>query len=184
MKRASLSKKTRFEVFKRDEFQCQYCGAHPPEVVLHVDHIHPLAEGGSNDVDNLVSACEACNQGKGARLLTNVPDSLATRAAMVAEAEAQLRGYREIMDARQGRLDQDAWDIVAIWERPGADGELTFNRRDLMSIKRFLEKLDFHTVKDAAEYAQSRVPYSDSRRFKYFCAVCWGRIRDLDDARA
>lgn len=36
--RKSLSKKTRFEVFKRDSFECQYCGAHPPSTILHVDH--------------------------------------------------------------------------------------------------------------------------------------------------
>lgn len=181
--RAALSKKTRFEVFKRDEFQCQYCGAHPPQVILHVDHIHPVAEGGTNDIDNLVTACEPCNQGKGARLLSAVPDSLATRAAMVAEAEEQLRGYRAVMDAKQSRIDDDAWGVVAVWERPDANGQLSFNRSNLNSIKRFLQKLDFHTVKDAAELAQARVPYSESRRFRYFCAVCWGRIRDQSNAR-
>ena len=38
-KREQLSAKLRFEVFKRDSFVCQYCGSHPPQVVLHVDHI-------------------------------------------------------------------------------------------------------------------------------------------------
>ena len=47
-KRKSMSRKLRFEVFKRDRFTCQYCGAKAPDVILHVDHIHPVAAGGSH----------------------------------------------------------------------------------------------------------------------------------------
>jgi len=73
MARKALSKSTRFEVFKRDHFTCQYCGAQPPGVVLVIDHIHPIAAGGSNEMDNLTTACEPCNQGKSAKLLSKVP---------------------------------------------------------------------------------------------------------------
>ena len=65
-KRKAISKKTRFEVFKRDGFTCQYCGAHPPQAILHVDHIVPVAEGGGNEDTNLVTACDHCNLGKAA----------------------------------------------------------------------------------------------------------------------
>lgn len=65
--RKTLSKKIRFEVFKRDSFQCQYCGRNAPEVVLQIDHIEPIAKGGSNDIMNLVTSCENCNSGKGVR---------------------------------------------------------------------------------------------------------------------
>lgn len=57
--REAIGKKVRFEVFKRDKFVCQYCGAKAPDVVLHVDHIHPVAQGGRNDILNLVTACQA-----------------------------------------------------------------------------------------------------------------------------
>jgi hypothetical protein len=60
----SVGKRTRFEVFKRDSFTCQYCGAKAPGVVLHVDHITPRASGGSDDILNLVTACAGCNGGK------------------------------------------------------------------------------------------------------------------------
>lgn len=63
-KRKGLSQKLRFEVFKRDSFKCQYCGNEPPKVVLHVDHIKPVAKGGKNDLLNLITACVECNQGK------------------------------------------------------------------------------------------------------------------------
>jgi hypothetical protein len=73
-KRASTGKSKRFEVFKRDHFTCQYCGAQPPVIVLVVDHILPVCKGGSDDPDNLTTACEACNQGKAGKLLNQVPN--------------------------------------------------------------------------------------------------------------
>jgi len=68
-KRKALSRKTRFEVFKRDSFTCQYCGAKAPEVLLQVDHIQPASKGGRNNPLNLVTSCKDCNAGKGAREL-------------------------------------------------------------------------------------------------------------------
>lgn len=64
MARKSTGKRLRFEVFKRDLFTCQYCGARPPDVVLVVDHIDPVSLGGETAIDNLITACEACNGGK------------------------------------------------------------------------------------------------------------------------
>lgn len=60
----SLSKKLRFEVFKRDSFTCQYCGEMAPGVVLEVDHIHPKSKGGEDDILNLITSCFDCNRGK------------------------------------------------------------------------------------------------------------------------
>ena len=67
-KRVSISKKLRHEVFKRDNFKCFYCGVKPSDrddVVLEVDHVLPVCEGGTNDIDNLVTSCKDCNRGKG-----------------------------------------------------------------------------------------------------------------------
>lgn len=69
--RKAIGKKLRFEVFKRDSFTCQYCGSKAPAVILHVDHITPVASGGSNDILNLITSCAECNSGKGARELSN-----------------------------------------------------------------------------------------------------------------
>lgn len=63
-KRKSLSKKIRFEVFKRDSFTCQYCGKSAPDVILHIDHIEPVSKGGTNEIFNLVTSCSDCNFGK------------------------------------------------------------------------------------------------------------------------
>lgn len=62
--RASMSLRLRFAILKRDEFTCQYCGHSAPDVKLQVDHVIPVAHGGTNDPDNLTTACEMCNRGK------------------------------------------------------------------------------------------------------------------------
>jgi hypothetical protein len=70
-KRKVLSKRQRFEVFKRDSFTCQYCGQSSPDVILHVDHINPVAKGGTNSIINLVTSCNECNMGKSDKLLSD-----------------------------------------------------------------------------------------------------------------
>ncbi|MGL4265185.1 MAG: HNH endonuclease [Afipia sp.] len=177
MARKSLSKKLRFEVFKRDGFVCQYCGAHPPAVILHVDHIHPVAEGGSNDIDNLITACEPCNLGKGAGLLSDAPQSLKGKAEELAEKEAQLQGYNEILMARATRIENEAWLVAE--ELECVEYVESYSRANLASIKRFLERLPFEEVRSAAEHSAGRFGASSTRAFRYFCGICWGKIREV-----
>lgn len=63
--RDPISPKLRFEVFRRDKYVCQYCGAAGPKVELEVDHKIPVSRGGTDDIDNLTTACFKCNRGKG-----------------------------------------------------------------------------------------------------------------------
>ena len=67
-KRKAISKKIRFEIFKRDKFTCKWCGRSPvqDEVILEVDHITPVKLGGNNHMLNLVTSCFDCNRGKAA----------------------------------------------------------------------------------------------------------------------
>lgn len=172
-KRKGISKKTRFEVFKRDGFRCQYCGAHPPGVLLHVDHIKAVSAGGENDMDNYVTACEPCNLGKGARDLSVVPQSLADKAAQVAEREEQLQGYSDILEAKRQRIEDETWRVLHILY-PGKD---SVPRNDHASVKMFIEKLGVHPVLDAADTAMG-ASISMHRVFKYFCGVCWNKVRE------
>lgn len=55
---------TRREVLRRDHHTCQYCGSTHN---LTLDHVVPLSKGGSHSWDNVVTACERCNQRKGNR---------------------------------------------------------------------------------------------------------------------
>ena len=57
---------TRFNVFLRDKFSCQYCGS---KNELTFDHLLPRSKGGKTDWDNVVTACSACNVKKGGRLI-------------------------------------------------------------------------------------------------------------------
>ena len=59
---------TRFNLFLRDEFRCQYCGSKGD---LTFDHVLPRAKGGITSWVNVVAACSPCNLKKGSRLLQN-----------------------------------------------------------------------------------------------------------------
>lgn len=58
---------TRFNVFLRDGFACQYCGANEREL-LTFDHVVPRSKGGRTTWENIVAACSPCNLKKGGRL--------------------------------------------------------------------------------------------------------------------
>jgi 5-methylcytosine-specific restriction endonuclease McrA len=59
---------TRFNVFLRDRFTCQYCGEPYPSHDLTFDHVVPRSRGGRTAWDNVVTACGTCNLLKGSRL--------------------------------------------------------------------------------------------------------------------
>jgi hypothetical protein len=67
--RRPLALRVRWAVLQRCDFTCQYCGRRAPDVVLHVDHIIPVARGGTDEQGNLTAACSDCNHGKKADLL-------------------------------------------------------------------------------------------------------------------
>ena len=60
----AISLRTRYEVLRRCNFACIYCGLPAPVATLHVDHVIPRALGGGDDPWNLVAACRDCNLGK------------------------------------------------------------------------------------------------------------------------
>ncbi len=62
--RSGISLKRRYEVLKRDNSRCVMCGATAQEEFLVVDHIKPVVNGGTNNLENLRVLCRACNHGK------------------------------------------------------------------------------------------------------------------------
>ena len=60
-----VKKLTRFEIFNRDRFTCQYCGQQTRQLTL--DHIQPRYRGGQHTWENVVSACVGCNRRKAGR---------------------------------------------------------------------------------------------------------------------
>lgn len=61
-----LNSVLRYEVLRRDGFQCRTCGSKAPDVELEVDHIRPVALGGLDVPENLQALCRSCNRGKSA----------------------------------------------------------------------------------------------------------------------
>ena len=59
---------TRFNVFLRDGFACQYCAIQLPAEDLTFDHVVPRVKGGRTEWTNVVTACGPCNLRKGHRL--------------------------------------------------------------------------------------------------------------------
>ena len=59
---------TRFNVFLRDKFSCQYCGS---KSELTFDHLLPRSKGGKTDWNNVVTACSSCNVKKGGDLINH-----------------------------------------------------------------------------------------------------------------
>lgn len=67
------TKPTRRNVFKRDDWTCQYCGKKCKDPKkLTIDHVHPRCKGGDSSWTNLVTACFACNNKKSNSLLKEI----------------------------------------------------------------------------------------------------------------
>lgn len=166
----SLTQTIRFEVFKRDGFTCQYCGSKPPDVTLEVDHITPKAEGGADNIGNLITACFSCNRGKGARQLTSIPKAMVSMADDLREREEQLRAYNRFQESRRKRIQRDVEAVN------GRYCELENNQYELSEkgksdVRFLLEKFTKHDIIEALEIAYSKRISGD--RFRYACGVLW-----------
>lgn len=181
----SVSTKTRFEVFKRDRFTCAYCGRTPPEVLLHVDHVVPLAAGGSDDITNLITACATCNLGKGPRMLEEGTAPVVGRAtvAELQERIDQAKAYMEAIAGTRAVQEDQVQMVIDAWARvygavikEGPDGPYWWLGRGIFperrSIARFLKDIPLHQVLDAVDITVGRWPVADDRTCRYFYGVC------------
>lgn len=82
---------TRFNVFLRDHFQCQYCSISLPAQDLTFDHVLPRAKGGRTSWENVVTACQKCNLKKSSKLLKH--SGLSLLAEPVRPSFHQLQDY-------------------------------------------------------------------------------------------
>jgi hypothetical protein len=149
MPRRSTGKRLRFEVFKRDLFTCRYCGAQPPEVLLVVDHLVPVVDGGASTLDNLITACEPCNQGKGARTLGQVapPTDADLLYLSVQQEVVEMRRYQAAIRERGQAINElvdtliDRWLTVTAnrWEPPTEQVQALLAKYDIESVGRAME---------------------------------------------
>jgi len=120
----------RFFVFQRDRFTCQYCGAKAPDFTLHIDHITPVSRGGTSDAVNLITACEPCNLGKGAKR-GDAEEDLAAKLDLIlrlktARARKAARGEKAVGSYPFGHYPGEA-ETVELMKHFRADG-LGFDR--------------------------------------------------------
>jgi hypothetical protein len=129
--RKAISKKVRFEVFKRDGFKCQYCGACAPEAILEVDHINPISKGGDNDLMNLITSCKPCNAGKSDRELSD-DSAIQKQRVMLDELNDRREQLEMMLKWREDMKDLDGvalealkkeWEAVAIGYHLNESGE-------------------------------------------------------------
>ena len=178
MARKAIGQKKRFEIFKRDGFICQYCGAHPPAAILHIDHIVPVASDGSNDIDNLITACSKCNQGKGANDLGIAPQTVIEKSELLKDKEDQLKAYNKLLGSKKRRENKLINQIQEVFTDEYEGYLFAVNFRD--SIRHnFLPKLDQNELMMAINKACAKCQRPD-QAIKYFCGICWNIIREND----
>lgn len=178
MQREAISKRVRFEIFKRDSFTCQYCGKQPPSASLQIDHIIPVSAGGDNDLCNLITACHDCNAGK-AHLPS--PNPKHDHSQSDEERARKLLEYKAIAAkavAEKERIQQLFYKVSDYWmllsDEPAGEYELCGDIE--VSIKRFLKSLPLKEVLKAVYVTFKRAP--DYKRIRYFCGICWNKIND------
>lgn len=182
----AVSKRLRYEILRRDNNTCRYCGGSAPDVVLTVDHVVPTALGGSDDPTNLVAACKDCNAGKtssspDAPLVADVSDRAVQWGAAIARWATQRRDERYERDCYVDQFT-DAWDL---W-RYGPDDD----RKKVpkpggweASIWQFYEAgLPVEELEDAIKIALGRDRVQLEEKFRYMCGVAWKQVEKMHDA--
>lgn len=150
--REPISKRIRFEVFKRDNFTCQYCGKSAPEVVLHIDHINPVAGGGDNDIMNLITSCEGCNLGKGARTLDD-NTVIARQRAQLEELNERREQLEMMLQWREALANIDDEYVDAINARFEEVTNCQLNDFGRSKVKKWLKKHSLKEIFDALDAA-------------------------------
>lgn len=181
----AVTKRVRFEVLRRDNYTCRYCGAKAETSPLTVDHVVPVALGGGDDPSNLVAACADCNSGK----TSTVPDQPLVEdvsATALAWSQAMAKAAQERSEARASERE-DADRFRALWQHwvwtdaSGAEHRFDLPASYANTVRSLLAAgltfADFEDLIEVAMKAKARDP------FRYFCGCCWNRIRK-DQERA
>lgn len=188
-KRKGLSRKVRFDVFKRDSFTCQYCGDKAPDVILHVDHIDPVKEGGDNNILNLITSCQPCNAGKGATRISDNSTVIKQRAQL--DDLAERRSQLEMMMLWREELDLiNDYRISKLVASIQEYFHCKINENGKTKLRKWAKKYAADQILDAAdicrdqylEFGKDGHPTNEStnKAFNYIPRVCACRIKEKD----
>lgn len=175
----AISKRLRFEIFRRDSYTCRYCGRSAPEVVLRPDHVVPVALGGKDEPGNLVTACDDCNSGK---------SSVAPGSALVADVERDAMRWaaaqKLVADMLTGQVleRQEFYDQFDDEWRQWGNGAVPRPANWASSLDSFIDaglpkEVIFDCVRRAME--SEKVLHRDI--FRYMCGIAWSRINKMRD---
>lgn len=182
-KRKGISKKIRFEIFKRDSFTCQYCGQEAPKVVLNIDHINPVKNGGNNNILNLITSCFGCNNGKRARLLDD-NHVIEKQKKSLNELQERRNQIEMVAQWREDLLDVNDLKVNKLCDfiLKGWNYKLDIeNKRKLQTI---LNKFELSLVYDATERAfnhYSDTPCEDAKSYAFskIGGICYNMTNDV-----
>lgn len=187
----AVSKRLRYEVLRRDNHACRYCGASAPDVKLTVDHVVPKALGGKDEASNLVCACSGCNAGKSSSSPdAPIVDDVAQDALRWSRARsAAIADWRDSRAALKASLSSfvEAWDD---WGVGRGEDRRTFPRDPGWedTCERWLEEgLEVDDLIDLIPKAMHNKPtprggvIAVEKRWTYYCGVVW---RTLDRIQA
>lgn len=175
--RKPISKKMRFEVFKRDNFTCQYCERHAPDVVLECDHIKPVAEGGKNTFLNLITSCMECNRGKGKTVLSDssAVDKQFERMAVLNEKREQMK----MMLKWREELEKFESEQIEAIERIMLPPDKQLTDWAYKKIRSLIKEFGFDEVCTAAQIAYDRyiLGYKENFSFAFgkLGGICYNR---------
>lgn len=180
----AVSKRTRFEILRRDNHTCQYCGQKAPDVELHVDHIIPVTLGGDDKPSNLLAACVDCNRGK-----TSIsPDSPIVEAIGIRSAEYAIANLNRAarIDGDLTEMDEYEEAFLEKWDawksnKTGSKVPLPAGWRN--SLKAWWKiSVPSSLIESAVDIAMNAPGITSDETFRYFAGVVW-RTLDEYDAR-
>ena len=180
-KRKNLSKKVRFEVFKRDSFKCQYCGRSAPDVVLEVDHIIPVSKGGDNDISNLITSCFDCNRGKRDKKLTDnqtiklQKDELDKLNKRKEQLEMMSKWRIELLD-----LDNESVNSILEIVNKSINGNISFTEKGRLSLIKLIKKYGFEEILESSIIAFTNYPDTEIA-FNKIQGIAYNRKRQIDN---
>ena len=179
----AVSKSLRYQVLRRDNFTCRYCGRRAPEVVLVVDHVVAEALGGRDEPSNLVAACAECNGGKAAT---------PADAAVVSDVEADaIRWARAVSvaadhmldDVRAREANQNAFESRwNEWESSrGVTPALPSDWR--LAVDRFVAAgLPLAVLLECVDRAMANRQIRHDSLFRYMCGIAWARVAEIQES--
>jgi len=155
-KRKSISKKVRFEVFKRDKFICQYCGRHSPNIILEIDHVEPVSKGGSNDILNLITSCKECNRGK-TNIQLDDESALAKQKKQLEELQERREQIELLLQWRNSlsNLKSDTVSLVVDYINSKIKN-FSLNETGMRNIEKLTKKFDLSDILDAIDISESK----------------------------